>query len=232
MTKEPGGRNLRGMIRSFRTSNNRTVSLLRDILWIGSVVGGIGLALILVCGTWPAVVAIESKSMDPHMKMGDLVVVVQKDRYGSFRTWQDGSVSNYTMFEEYGDVIIYRPNGMTNITPIIHRAIQYVGAGKVMEIKGKTLAINYTAIHPGYITWGDNNPLPDQFYDFPKIGIMEPVRDEWVVGKALFTIPLVGYLPLNIVFIVIMVLLVLILHGICARFSKPEKKPGPLKKKK
>ncbi len=62
------------------------MSLARDLLWIVAVVGGIALALFLICGTWPAVVTIESQSMVPHMNVGDLVVVVQKDRFGALQT--------------------------------------------------------------------------------------------------------------------------------------------------
>jgi signal peptidase len=215
-----GIRDFPGLIASFRTSDHRAVSLARDLLWIAAVVGGIALTLYLICGTWPAVVAIESNSMDPHMKIGDLVVVVQKDRYGTFQTWLDGSVSNYTRYDEYGDVIIYRPNGLTNVTPIIHRAIQHVDAGPVTEIKGEKLLVNYTVVHPGYITWGDNNPVPDQFAGLLGIGILEPVKDEWIVGKALFAIPLIGYLPLNIRIVVIVVIIVMILHEIYLRSNE------------
>ncbi|MCK7507936.1 MAG: S26 family signal peptidase [Desulfobacterales bacterium] len=49
-------------------------------IWVVAVVGCIALALFLICGTWPAVVTIESESMVPNMNVGDLVVVVQKDR--------------------------------------------------------------------------------------------------------------------------------------------------------
>jgi signal peptidase len=213
-------RDFPGLITSFRTSDHWAVSLARDLLWIAAVVGGIALVLYLICGTWPAVVAIESKSMDPHMKVGDLVVVVQKDRYGAFQTWLDGSVSNYTRYDEYGDVIIYRPNGVTNVTPIIHRAIQHVDVGPVTEIKGEKLRENYTAVHPGYITWGDNNPVPDQFAGLQGIGILEPVKDEWVIGKALFAIPLIGYFPLNIWIVVIVMAIVMILHEIYLRSNE------------
>jgi len=211
-----------GILASFRTRDHRAMLLLRDLLCVGAIVGGIALALFLICGTWPAVVAIESKSMDPHMQIGDLVLVVQKDRFGTFRTWQAGSATDYTKFGEYGDVIIYKPNGMTNITPIIHRAIQHVETGPVTGVKGKRLFKNYTAIHPGYITWGDNNQFPDQFYNFPRIGIPEPVKDEWIIGKALFTIPLIGYLPLNIWLVVIVVIIAMFLHEIYIRLKERE----------
>jgi hypothetical protein len=53
------------------------------------------------------------------MNIGDLVVVAQKDRYGAFQTWPDGSISNYTRYDEYGGVIIYRPNGSDKCYTII-----------------------------------------------------------------------------------------------------------------
>src|SRR5674476_1198175 len=126
MADNDNNRNIRALIIKFRKSDNWAVSLTRDLLWIGAVVGGIALVLFLICGTWPAVVTIESQSMVPHMNVGDLVVVVQKDRYGTFETWSDGKKSGRLMDEEFGDVIIYKPNGLTSIHPIIHRAIQYV----------------------------------------------------------------------------------------------------------
>ncbi|HUH78681.1 MAG TPA: S26 family signal peptidase [Methanoregula sp.] len=227
-------KDIRAMIAEFRTSEHWAVSLARDAIWIAAVVGGIALALYLICGTWPAVVTIESQSMDPHMKIGDLVVVVQKDRYGAFQTWIDGTRSGYTRYDEYGDVIIYKPNGLTNVHPIIHRAIQYVDAGPVTEIKEQKLLINYTAIHGGYITWGDNNPLPDQLVSYPGIGTPEPVKDEWIVGKALFAIPLIGYLPLNIWLVAVIAVVAMILHEIYLRSkenqAKAKKKSGKKRK--
>ena len=221
-------KDIRAMIAAFRTSEHWAVSLARDAIWLVAVVGGIAIALYLICGTWPAVVTIESKSMDPHMKVGDLVIVVQKDRYGAFQTWLDGTKSGYTKYDEYGDVIIYKPNGLTSVHPIIHRAIQYVDAGPVTEVKGQKLVSNYTAEHAGYITWGDNNPLPDQFVSYPGIGTPEPVKDEWIVGKALFAIPLVGYLPLNIWLVAAVAVVAMILHELYLR-SKEQEKPGTKK---
>jgi len=225
MAEQEKKRDIRGTITAFRTSDNWLVSLARDLIWIGAVVGGIALALYLICGTWPAVVTIESQSMDPHMKIGDLVVVVQKDRFGAFETWAEGMKNNYTKYDDYGDVIIYEPNGLTSVHPIIHRAIQYVDAGPVSEVKGRELLTNYTATHAGYITWGDNNPYPDQFVSYPGIGTPEPVEDQWIVGKALFAIPLVGYLPLNIWLVAILAVIVMILHEVYLRSKEQEEEP-------
>jgi signal peptidase I len=220
---------IRTLFTRFRTSDHWAVSLARDLLWVVAVVGAIALALYLICGTWPAVVTIESKSMDPNMKVGDLVVVVQKDRYGTFQTWEEGKLAGNPKFGSYGDVIIYKPNGLTTVHPIIHRAVAYATDKPLTEIRGAKLRTNYTASHPGYITWGDNNPAPDQFLNFTGIGQPEPVKEEWIVGKALFTVPLVGYLPLHIVEVVIVVIVVMILHEMYVR-SREEKSAKPQKK--
>src|SRR5512137_2847781 len=132
----------RSLLDQFRTSEHWAVSLARDLLWVIGVVGSIAIALYLICGTWPAVVTIESGSMIPNMNIGDLVVVVQKDRFGELQTWDDGKVSGYKKFGDYGDVIIYRPNGFTDFWasvgllpfsqqhPIIHRAMTWTEGGE------------------------------------------------------------------------------------------------------
>ncbi|MDD1703806.1 MAG: S26 family signal peptidase [Methanoregula sp.] len=222
MVEKDGKRDIRALIRQFRTSEHGAVPLVRDALWLIAVVGTVALALYLICGTWPAVVTIESKSMDPHMKIGDLVVVVQKDRYGAFQTWLEGRTSGYTKYEECGDVIIYKPNGLTNVHPIIHRAIQYVDGSPVTEIKEQKLIGNYTPPHPGYITWGDNNPDPDQGQAYRNIGVVEPIKEDWIIGKALFAVPLVGYLPLNIWAVAIVVIIAMVLHELYLRSKENE----------
>jgi signal peptidase I len=222
-------KDIRTLVAQFRESDHWAVSLARDILWVVAVVGGVALALFLICGTWPAVVTIESESMVPHMNVGDLVVVVQKDRYGTFETWTDGRASGILKFEDFGDVIIYKPNGLTSVHPIIHRAIQYVEPGIVTQMKGKNLSVAYTAPHSGYITWGDHNRNPDQLAIYPGIGQIEPVKDEWIIGKALFSIPLVGYLPLHIIEVTIIIVVIMILYEMYQRLQ--ENKPESQRKK-
>jgi len=229
MAENNDKKDIRTLVAQFRESDHWAVSLARDILWVVTVVGAVALALYLICGTWPAVVTIESESMVPHMNVGDLVVVVQKDRYGTFETWTDGRASGILKFEDYGDVIIYKPNGLTSVHPIIHRAIQYVEPGIVTQMKGKNLSVTYTAPHSGYVTWGDNNRNPDQLAIYPGIGQIEPVKDEWIIGKALFSIPLVGYLPLHIIEVTIIIVVIMILYEMYQR-SK-ENKPESQRKK-
>ena len=284
-------RTVREVIAAFRTSDHWAVSLARDLLWVVAVVGGIALVLYLICGTWPAIVTIESDSMVPHMNKGDLVVVVQKDRFGELKTWNDSHGTGYQKFGDYGDVIIYRPNGiqdfwsyigllpLSNPHPIIHRAMVWaetgqpepsfinVGRGQVTPAKyiplftsnvtvdgytvlytgparpsanitsgssdlimqtpsGKYIVpseylvpgagyVRYTsnATHDGYITKGDNNIASDQGYlSIPGITSIEPVKEDWVVGKALFVIPLIGLLPLHIAEVIVIVVIVMIAY--------------------
>ncbi len=228
-------RSLRSYVDRFRTSDHWAVSLARDILWLVAVVGGIALALYLICGTWPAVVTIESESMVPNMNVGDLVVVVQKERYGDFQTWAEGKGSGYRKFNDYGDVIVYRPNGISGTIipvplisssphPIIHRAMMWIEA---KDISGNISA--YYTPHAGYITKGDHNKNIDQVAVYSDIGLIEPVKEEWVIGKALFTIPLVGYLPLHIVWVMAIIFVMMGLHELYLR-SREREKSDSLKK--
>ncbi|WP_292519297.1 signal peptidase I [Methanoculleus sp.] len=201
---------------AFRESDHPVVSLARDVLWVVAVVGGIALLLYLFAGTWPAVVTIESESMVPNMNVGDLVLVVDEDRFGSLVTWAEGQQTGHTSFGNYGDVIIYRPNGVDSVHPIIHRAMTYVDTPAVVE---SGLGAYYADPHGGYITKGDNNPYIDQGnLRLPGVGVVEPVRKEWIVGKALVAVPLIGYLPLHLAeFAVVVIILILIHDFVIAR---------------
>jgi signal peptidase I len=312
MADSEPSRDLKSLIGQFRTSDHWAVSLARDLLWVVGVVGSIAILLFLICGTWPAVVTIESGSMIPHMNIGDLVVVVEKDRFGALQTWDDGKTSGYQKFGDYGDVIIYRPNGVTDMWasvgilplskqhPIIHRAMTWVDAGEPLpyylniyrgevtptgylplSVSGDTtsgihilapagttgILPNFTVdsrnvtmstplgtyvlpasavrensgyvwdtenqtTHGGYITKGDNNNFSDEgFLKLSGIGVVEPVRKDWVIGKALFTVPWVGLLPLNIGPVIVIVIIIMLLHEWYLRSreqesARPQKKSG------
>ncbi len=206
---------------AFRESDRPVVSLARDLLWVVAVVGGIALLLYLFAGTWPAVVTIESESMVPNMNVGDLVLVVDEDRFGGLTTWAEGQQTGHSSFGNYGDVIVYRPNGADSVHPIIHRAMTHVDTAAVEE---SGLGEYYTDPHGGYITKGDNNPYTDQpNLRISGIGVIEPVKKEWIVGKALFAVPLIGYLPLHIVEFAVIVILVILIHDfVLARRKEKE----------
>ncbi|MFA7695087.1 MAG: S26 family signal peptidase [Methanoregula sp.] len=311
MAEQEPSRDIRTIIHTFRTSENWAVSIARDLIWVVAVVGCIALALYLACGTWPAVVTVESGSMEPHMNIGDLVVVVQQDRFGPVQTWDEAKTTGYQKFGDYGDVIIYRPNGETDFWaqigllpfskqhPIIHRAMTWVDAGEpepsylnpyrgqvtpagyiplatsnttvfgyyILYPENATLPQNISAnargtsfntatqkyflpeqyvtngsgyvryinvtTHGGYITKGDNNPVSDEGYlTVGDITEIEPVEKEWVVGKALFTVPYVGLLPLHIWEVIIVVIVAMVAWDWYAKRKEAEsgKKAGKSRK--
>ncbi|HXW99095.1 MAG TPA: S26 family signal peptidase [Methanomicrobiales archaeon] len=221
---------VKAALKGFRESENPVIAFGREILWVVVVVGGIALLLFLVCGTWPAVVAVESESMLPNMHVNDLVFVVQEDRFGPLQTYETGGNSGYMKFGNYGDVIIYRPNGATNIHPIIHRAIGYHDASWFATNYGLQFS------HGGYLTKGDNNQIPDQQSSIQDIGQIQPVEPDWIVGKALFSVPLLGYPTLHYPEFAAVVIILLIIHEVYVSRTggeeEGEKKGGKKEKKK
>jgi len=213
----------RSALQRYRESSHWAVALSREILWLVAVVGGIALGLYLACGTWPAVVAVESESMLPHMQVGDLVVVVAKDRFGEVRTLSEGAATGYEKFGMNGDVIVYRPNGAGTVHPVIHRAMRY--EENVTSFQGH----DFANPHGGYLTKGDHNQLYDQGTYYPGIGYLEPVREEWVVGKALFSVPLLGYPTLHYVEFAAVVIVLMILYEL---WTGRTEKAAPLAGKK
>ena len=213
----------RSALQRYRENSHWAAVLSREVLWLVVVVGGIALGLFLACGTWPAVVAVESESMVPNMQVGDLVVVVAKDRFGEIRTYEDGAATGYEKFGMYGDVIVYRPNGAGSVHPIIHRAMRY----------GENVTSFQNHVYPepqtGYLTKGDNNQLYDQGTYYPGIGFIEPVEEQWVVGKALFSVPLLGYPTLHYLEFAAVVVVIMILYEL---WSGRKAEAAPAEKKK
>lgn len=199
-------------------------TFVRDIILILLVVAGIGIVLFGVSGTWPALVAVESGSMEPNLPTYSLVFVVDENRFGDWMTQDEAEAADtHKVFNEYGDVIVYQPNGMKGVTPIIHRAIT-----TVTKEEAQALGFTGDAVHSGVITKGDNeitNPYPDQFGSFPSYGIsrMEPVKEEWIVGKAVFAIPLIGWVPLHIIESILIAAAVIICIEIASRIVSKRK---------
>jgi signal peptidase len=133
--------------------------------------------------------------MVPHINIGDVVYNRGLNRV-SVVTYNTGKATNYQSFGNYGDVIVYRPNGLDDkhATPIIHRAMYWVNAGDRLPNSDKK------APHAGYITKGDNNQDYDQpnlYGGMPPVGPVEPVKPEWIIGVAQQpAIPLIGNLRL------------------------------------
>jgi signal peptidase len=143
---------------------------------------------------------------------GDLVLVKKIDgrddvtpRGASF-----APQTSHRSYGDYGDVVIYYPMGNEGRTPVIHRAICWVEVHPddtytvtAYNITGaQTITIpelqlsGYQPTNSGFITKGDNNRLPDQYQSG---GICaEPVKPEWIIGKARGELPWFGLIKLMI----------------------------------
>lgn len=95
---------------------------------IAALLGG----LFAYSGTWPPLVVVESGSMQHGtqdvvgvINTGDLVVVKHVDVPSQVTTYVQGMGENptYSTYGEYGDVLLYYPDGNTAFTPVIHRAL-------------------------------------------------------------------------------------------------------------
>jgi signal peptidase len=231
---------LTSKIKKFWQSEEQIPSAVREIVSVLVTVGIIVAILYLICGTWPAIVTIESESMVPHMNVGDLVLVMAGDRLGPLQSMAEGNISGYEKFGMPGDVIIYRPNGNNDLHPIIHRALYWVEAGptdityREMNKTGRIEMRHYIAPHAGYITKGDNNPVIDQTgfgSNYRNLGSpIQPIKQEWIIGKAIYAVPLIGYLPLNIVPVIIIVVFFMILHELYLRHRSQAESARPRKK--
>ncbi|HIE32180.1 MAG TPA: signal peptidase I [Methanosarcinales archaeon] len=171
-------------VKEFYRSDSPWAELLRDVLSVAKILILFAIVSQIVFGTWTPMRAIESGSMKPHMQIGDIIFIEDMSRT-RIVTHEDGAISGYETFGDFGNVILYRKYGRNDDTPIIHRAMYYVEAGEPMWDGGPA------APHAGYITKGDNNPSYDQR------GICtEPIREEWVIGVARFRVPYAGYVRL------------------------------------
>ncbi len=201
-----------------------TGTLLRDLLVVVLIVAVTGIGLFAISGTWPALIAVESGSMEPNMTTYSLVFVVDKNRFGGWQTQEEAITSGAELtFNGYGNVIVYRSNGMTGVTPIIHRAINRITAEEAVTDWGFT----GDAAHAGVITKGDNpvtNFVPDQASYSKRYGRMQPVKEEWIVGKAVFAIPLIGWVPLNIIPSVLIAAVIVVIIEIVAHIISWRKK--------
>ena len=161
-------------------------SLMEAVLIVGLII----VVAYALTGTWHIGYAVESGSMVPNMQVGDLIFV-QSPHRTHIITYEEGMQCNYKSFNNYGDVIIYRPDGFSSVTPIIHRAMYWVN-------KGDKMPDGRPAPHAGYITKGDNNSAYDQQCLAVRVSDgrwvrIEPVKPEWVIAVARVRVPYLGY---------------------------------------
>ncbi len=181
---------IKNKIKEFNESENFWVGLLRDFLFVISVVVIFASLSKIALGLWTPMIAVESGSMIPHIQIGDIVFIEGVDR-AEIITYQEGKKIDYKSFNDYGDVILYKPYGREGVTPVIHRAMYYVEKGEQMWANGPP------APYAGYITKGDNNKTNPAFDQQGSISYMQPVKKEWVIGVARFyRVPVLGYVSL------------------------------------
>ena len=158
---------------------------IKALLILVVVIVAIKVSAYVATGTTCLGFVMESGSMEPNMRVGDLILV-QSPQRANIITCEDAKIHDYRSFNDYGDIIIFHPNGISSTTPIIHRAISWIE-------KGEEMPNGEPAPHEGYITKGDNNLYPDQ----SRLGI-EPVKPEWVIGIARVRTPYLGHLFMGV----------------------------------
>lgn len=168
-----------------------------ETLVISAIIIGIPF---LISGVWPPFVSVISDSMEPNMTRGDMVFIVENDRFTE-KDSIDG-VSVQSQEDRKGDVIVYYPNGNEGQTPVIHRAVMHVEEGEnwveranetYLSSDSCTFADNCPAPNAGFITLGDANSRYDQ-----SAGLSDPVRSEWIVGKSQAKIPFLGWIRVGL----------------------------------
>jgi signal peptidase I len=205
---------VRGWLHWFWTVDRGSAMVVREFLVSVGAVLLVGLLLFSLSGVWPPMVAIESGSMEPHMQTNDLVFITDNDRFiedaahgdTGVVTHETGREVGYTMFGDYGDVIVYEPNGNDRQVPIIHRAHFWVEDGEnwydranpdyVGDAENCAELRNCPAPNAGFITKGDNE-VTNQRYDQAR-GLSGPVQEEWVIGTAEIRIPWLGWVRLQL----------------------------------
>jgi signal peptidase len=189
---------------------SRLLLYLRDVVTSVAAVALVGLFVFAVSGLWPPLVAIESPSMEPNIETGDMVFVMDEERFPGdsathgIVTAAAGTETDYTRFGRAGDVIIYEPNGNDRRTPVIHRAMLWVEAGENWYDRADEDAVGTAdncrelshcpAPHAGFITKGDFNSGYDQLGRQP---ISAPIRPEWIIGTAEARAPGLGWVSLR-----------------------------------
>ena len=208
----------------FWKTENSKISIVRDILIAFLLVLIILTALWTYTGQWfgAPMVAIESGSMmhldEPYGRIGtidagDMVLLVKVSKRSELSTYIQKDPDNYH-YSKYGDVIVYRPYGDTERDQIIHRAMCWVeyneeygtytvegyGVENETSITIPELGLRKYVVpnnpHSGFLTKGDNPVTNDRADQAPGGICNEPIKMEWVSGKARGELPWIGTLNL------------------------------------
>jgi signal peptidase len=155
----------------------------------------IALVLVVVTGTWPPLVAVESSSIPPTVNGGDLVVVTATDRFpwdepmGS-DSIEDTRTAPPERYGRAGDVVVFT-FPIDPDRPILHRVAFHVSAGEDWTKRGDPAMVEETcddlgtcpAPYDRYVTYGDANNRYDQ-----SVGIAPVVHEGLIHAKALVAV--------------------------------------------
>jgi signal peptidase len=218
------GKRIKELFLRFWRSDNGKISLMRDVLIALIAVLIILTGLWSYTGQWlgTPMVAIESGSMehlDPPfgrlgtIDAGDMVLLVKvnnKDDVVTYKSAYAAKDQNYFFYGKYGDVIVYRKYDDPNDDQIIHRAMCWLeyhedyGTYTVEDyaiinetaVTIKELGLQgYKPTHSGFITKGDN-PVTNKQCDQAGGICTEPIKLEWISGKARSELPWIGTINL------------------------------------
>jgi len=138
------------------------ILLLRDACVAVALVALVLLAMYAYTGQWPPMVVIESNSMmhgEENLSnvgtidTGDLVLVQEIDSVTDVETYTEGVVSGHRTYGDFGDVIVYKPDGSEHVTPIIHRAMIFL----MVNADGDSYRAESLRDLPAY-KWSLSNP--------------------------------------------------------------------------
>ncbi len=219
-------RDIKNYFLNFLRSDNEKISIIRDILIAFLVVFILLMILWSYTGQWfgAPMVAIESGSMMHlneefgrvgYIDAGDMVLLVKVNEKndiltrGSYLGGEKAKgLGGFQSYDDYGDVIIYKKYGRTDEDQIIHRAICWIeyynntysvkeyGIEKENSITISELGLhNYRPSHSGFITQGDN-PITNDRCDQAGGICSEPIKPDWITGKARFELPWIGTINL------------------------------------
>lgn len=139
--------------------------IIRDILTALIVVAIIISGIYIYTQNWPPIVVIESKSMQHSpdesfvgvIDTGDLVLVKRVESESDLVSYVAGRASGHTTYSDYGDVIVYRKNGYTDVTPVIHRCFIWLefnrtsGNYDVPELEGLEWGKDWEVLKDGIL---------------------------------------------------------------------------------
>lgn len=180
--------------------NNYLKEILEVLLHVFIVFTIIVIIPYLVSGIWPPFSSVLSESMEPNIQKNDMIFIIDNERYtdsnlyGGIHTIDDEKKKS---FNEYGSVILYKPDGNSDDIPVIHRAAYFTEEDEDWTLQldrndtyyNSCSSIDYCpAPNKGYITLGDNN---NGVYD-QTAGISKPVKEEWIIGRAQYRAPSFG----------------------------------------